>query len=265
MKHLLNDLSSDERNRILEQHRGGMSVDTSKFKRLLESKQGDVKPLVNESLLLTLGGIALGAGVMKRAYDYLSNRSLKNKMVETGEVKRSSSGKYVMKQYEDKNTGELFWGIDVTDKTRDEGFQDRNVLLFDAKDPKRIEDILNYYEKNPGHMSHFDSDEMRMSDDYEKRFGPYIADRSISMGSDEELGKKGGSKEEKISDISFDDEIKGHGGIKGDLMLVKNPRTGKTELPGMGPKGSSDVKLKTKKYVDGVLKTFDSEGNEIED
>jgi hypothetical protein len=76
------------------------------------------------------------------------------------------------------------------------------------------------------------------------------------------LGKKGGSKEEKISDISFDDEIKGN---KGDLMLVRNPRTGKTELPGMGPKGSSGVKLKTKKYVDGVLKTFDSEGNEIED
>ena len=48
MKHLLNDLSSDEKNRIREQYEGGMSVDNSKFKKLLESKLGDVKLLVME-------------------------------------------------------------------------------------------------------------------------------------------------------------------------------------------------------------------------
>lgn len=48
MKHLLNDLSSEEKNRIREQYEGGMSVDISKFKNLLESKLGEVKPLVNE-------------------------------------------------------------------------------------------------------------------------------------------------------------------------------------------------------------------------
>ena len=49
MKHLLNNLSSEEKNRIREQYEGGMSVDTSKFKTLLESKLGDSKPLINET------------------------------------------------------------------------------------------------------------------------------------------------------------------------------------------------------------------------
>ncbi len=55
MKHLLNDLSSDEKNRIREQYEGGMSVDTSKFKNLVETKLGDPKPLVNEDF--TIDGV----------------------------------------------------------------------------------------------------------------------------------------------------------------------------------------------------------------
>jgi hypothetical protein len=48
MKHLLNDLSSEEKDRIREQYEGGMIIDTSKFKKLLETKLGDTKPLINE-------------------------------------------------------------------------------------------------------------------------------------------------------------------------------------------------------------------------
>ena len=48
MKHLLNNLSSEEKNNIREQYEGGMSVDTSKFKKLIETKLGDAKPLINE-------------------------------------------------------------------------------------------------------------------------------------------------------------------------------------------------------------------------
>lgn len=48
MKHILNNLSNEEKNRIREQHEGGMSLDTSKFKKLLESTLGDVKPLIME-------------------------------------------------------------------------------------------------------------------------------------------------------------------------------------------------------------------------
>ena len=48
MKHLLNDMSQEERNRILEQYSGGKTIDTSRFKFLLESKLGEVKPLISE-------------------------------------------------------------------------------------------------------------------------------------------------------------------------------------------------------------------------
>jgi len=48
MKHLLNDLSELEKNSIREQHTGGMKVMTENFSRLLNSKSGDVKTLVEE-------------------------------------------------------------------------------------------------------------------------------------------------------------------------------------------------------------------------
>ena len=96
---------------------------------------------INESLLLTLGGIALGAGIIKKAYDYVSNRSLERDMEETGNTQEGSNG-VVMKEYIEKSTGDVYWGVDVTDKTRDEGFQKRNVLLFRGDNPERIEKIL---------------------------------------------------------------------------------------------------------------------------
>ncbi len=49
MKHLLNDLSNEEKNRIREQYEGGMTVDPSRFRNLMESKLGDIKPLIKES------------------------------------------------------------------------------------------------------------------------------------------------------------------------------------------------------------------------
>ena len=48
MKHLLNDLSSEEKNNIRKQHTGGKQIDTSRFKTLLESKSGDVKLVLTE-------------------------------------------------------------------------------------------------------------------------------------------------------------------------------------------------------------------------
>jgi hypothetical protein len=46
MKHILNNLSNEEKNSIREQHTGGMNVVTENFNRLLGSKLGDSKPLV---------------------------------------------------------------------------------------------------------------------------------------------------------------------------------------------------------------------------
>ena len=48
MKHLLNNLSDEEKNNIRNQHTGGMKVMTESFSRLLNSKLGDSKPLVTE-------------------------------------------------------------------------------------------------------------------------------------------------------------------------------------------------------------------------
>jgi len=46
MKNLLNDLSPEEKNRILEQYNNSLIVETSKFNKLLKSNLGNVRPLV---------------------------------------------------------------------------------------------------------------------------------------------------------------------------------------------------------------------------
>ena len=48
MKHILNDMSEQEKNSIREQHSGGMKVMTENFGKLINSKLGDSKPLLEE-------------------------------------------------------------------------------------------------------------------------------------------------------------------------------------------------------------------------
>ena len=48
MKHILNDLTDQEKNAIREQHTGGMKVVTENFNKLLGSKLGDSKPLTEQ-------------------------------------------------------------------------------------------------------------------------------------------------------------------------------------------------------------------------
>lgn len=48
MKHILNNLTEEEKNSIREQHSGGMKVVNENFSKLISSKLGDVKPLVSE-------------------------------------------------------------------------------------------------------------------------------------------------------------------------------------------------------------------------
>lgn len=48
MKHLLNDLSDEEKNRIREQHSGGKKIIIENFKKLIDTKLGDAKPFLNE-------------------------------------------------------------------------------------------------------------------------------------------------------------------------------------------------------------------------
>jgi hypothetical protein len=48
MKHILNNLTEEEKNSIREQHTGTLKVMTENFSRLVESKLGDVKPILSE-------------------------------------------------------------------------------------------------------------------------------------------------------------------------------------------------------------------------
>jgi len=48
MKHLLNNLSSEEKNNILEKYNKSVEVSVKKFKTLVETSLGEVKPLINE-------------------------------------------------------------------------------------------------------------------------------------------------------------------------------------------------------------------------
>jgi len=48
MKHILNNLSEEEKNAIREQHTDTLKVMTENFSKLVESKLGDVKPILSE-------------------------------------------------------------------------------------------------------------------------------------------------------------------------------------------------------------------------
>lgn len=53
MKHLLNNISEEEKNRIREQHEGGMKLAIDNFKSLVETKSGNAKPFINEQSMET--------------------------------------------------------------------------------------------------------------------------------------------------------------------------------------------------------------------
>jgi hypothetical protein len=50
MKHLLNSMSEQEKNAIREQHAGGMKLSNEKFSKLVGSKLGEVKTLVEQKV-----------------------------------------------------------------------------------------------------------------------------------------------------------------------------------------------------------------------
>ena len=51
MKHLLNDLSEEEKNRIREQHTGGKKIMIENFNKLVNTKLGDARPLTEQEVV----------------------------------------------------------------------------------------------------------------------------------------------------------------------------------------------------------------------
>lgn len=73
MKHLLNNLSEEEKNSIREQHSGGMKVMTENFHKLVNSKLGNSKPLVSEQILSE--GVGQNNFKMGQTFDEVHNRA----------------------------------------------------------------------------------------------------------------------------------------------------------------------------------------------
>jgi hypothetical protein len=91
MKHILNNLSEQEKNSIREQHTGGMKVMTESFSRLLNSKLGDAKPFVNEQAETKVAG-PIGAAPLQyyiyskggKFYIYQTNATQKTPILMQG-------------------------------------------------------------------------------------------------------------------------------------------------------------------------------------
>lgn len=57
MKHILNNLTEEEKNSIREQHTDTLKVMTENFSKLVESKLGDVRPILNEQSLVRVNDL----------------------------------------------------------------------------------------------------------------------------------------------------------------------------------------------------------------
>ena len=78
MKHILNNLTEQEKRAILEQHSGGMKVMTEKFSKLIESKLGDVKPILSEQKSkLGMKSIDKDKNTFKEVVKFLKSKGLK--------------------------------------------------------------------------------------------------------------------------------------------------------------------------------------------
>ena len=131
---------------------------------------------------LALGALVAGAVAGgKKVIKWAKNQDLKKNLKPTGEVKTGENG-VTLTKYKNEKDGEEYWGVTIGDRTKDQGYQSQNVLLFNANDPARIDKILNTDLK-------FDtSDEAQMSDDYEKMFGQFKADKVMTGKYDTQQG-----------------------------------------------------------------------------
>jgi hypothetical protein len=73
MKHILNDLTEIEKKSIREQHTGGMKVTTDNFAKLINSKSGEVKTIVNEQYV---GGDTFSTVLMSCFQEHFENPNM---------------------------------------------------------------------------------------------------------------------------------------------------------------------------------------------
>lgn len=106
MKHIFNNLSEEEKSKILEQHTGGKEFIIENFNKLVDNKLGNVKPLINEDNVggggQRGGGSGKGTGYEKEimTYDTLTPITLSKDSFKTGsdQIDTSSSEYQKLKQ-----------------------------------------------------------------------------------------------------------------------------------------------------------------------
>lgn len=123
MKHLLNNMSEEEKNAIREQHTGGIKLKTEKFSKLLESKLGDARPLTEQ---------------MGPPTDSTKNQ----KQTGLGDVTGDLKGKTVNFYLDKENKGYLFT-LKILNINKEEEFI---TIKFDASASKSASSPVVFYE-----------------------------------------------------------------------------------------------------------------------
>jgi hypothetical protein len=134
MKHILNDLSNEEKNSIREQHTGGMKVMTESFSRLLNAKLGDAKPLVKEQSYydndLETSGASINTTTNVPLFGNVKNYHREKRL------SPSNWGKKINNTIEALNLDELNEKLKKSVKNQqfNSGFPNLNVYLVSIKD-----------------------------------------------------------------------------------------------------------------------------------
>jgi methyltransferase-like protein len=110
MKHLLNNLTEKEKNAIREQHSGGIKLSIDNFSNLVESKLGNVKPLVNEqpSWMKTIKNLVspelktVGKNVVRDMSSIKAPEHIKNLMSKYASVKMTDYVRSLLKPVQDE-------------------------------------------------------------------------------------------------------------------------------------------------------------------
>jgi hypothetical protein len=139
MKHLLNDLSEDEKNRIREQHTGGKKIIIENFNMLVNTKLGDAKPFLNEQTET--------ANYNKSIQCFLNKKNitddLNQKIEIDGSIGRLPNSKtaQAIAKYQDSIGTEVdgVWGENTKNKMTE---SDKEILKGCAKEYKDMLDKL---------------------------------------------------------------------------------------------------------------------------
>ena len=156
MKHILNNLSEEEKNSIREQHTGGINLYTDRFKTLMESKLGDAKPLLTENpdelekgLRQVLNGISVmttdaNVNDVNKVYTYCKSSNVTkqpNTDKVAGRIHDALSGL--------DNPLNVMGGGSVAETAK--------IILFHIKGATQLCSLLKYYKDSSGGENFYDA------------------------------------------------------------------------------------------------------------